>query len=166
MRCQQTEQGQLWAWWNSCLLPSISCIAAAATAQAREPHHRGWCHQHIALSLQSHTQRAQPGFAASNGNVCWLQGSYESRSKNFGTNLFALNVVGNAQFVCSCSAYSQPALTGLILCITARWCNDECIRYKPVHHGYRNSLFSMTSSSLGKAPEETALLGLRGHILA
>lgn len=37
--------------------------------------------------------------------------------------------------------------------------------YKLVHRGYRNSLFSRRSSSLGKAHEENALPGWTGRIL-
>lgn len=74
----------------------------------------------------------------------------------------ALNIVGNAPFVCSCrcsAIRSDPVLHGKVV----QW---EYTMYKLVHHSYRNSLFSMTSSSLGKAPEENDWLGLRGPILA
>lgn len=139
MRCQQ---GQLRAWWSSCLLPPIGCITAVATAQAGNP--TTGAVQHTAVSWLPQCHKMWPCLAASDRNVCESQGSPETESQNFWTDLFAftclhLNAVTTPACFYRCSALSfNPVPDGKVLQL---WM--YCIQ--TLHHDHRNSPFSTTN---------------------
>lgn len=105
----------------------ISSTAAAAAAQATE--HKGDGAISTALSVH-HPLLPAMEMAAT------FRGSRRADPRVLGR--ISLHLMLWARSLLSALTSAQPE---------GRWCGDERIMHKPVHHGYRNSLFSLTGSS-------------------